>query len=104
MEIRLFDTPTATTLAQILPVLLLSLMVEIRRLELHRRGKNIVTTRALLGAFFGLFGIVETVLVLSIDGRLFPLEWSDFIAAILIFALLVMLFVFSMMGTERKQK
>jgi len=102
--IRLFDTPTATTLAQILPVLLLSLMVEIRRLELHRRGKNIVTTRVLLGVFFGLFAIVETVLVLSIDGRLFPLMWSDFIAAVLIFALLVMLFVFSMMGSERKQK
>ncbi|MET0990997.1 MAG: hypothetical protein ABWX66_01285 [Lacisediminihabitans sp.] len=102
--IRLFDTPTATTLAQILPVLLLSLMVEIRRLELHRRGKNILTTRILLGVFFGLFAVVETVLVLSIDGRLFPLMWSDFIAAVLIFALLVMLFIFSMMGAERKQK
>ncbi|MET0805561.1 MAG: hypothetical protein ABWX98_00505 [Lacisediminihabitans sp.] len=102
--IRLFDTPTATTLAQILPVLLLSLMVEIRRLELHRRGKNILTTRMLLGVFFGLFAVVETVLVLSIDGRLFPLMWSDFIAAVLIFALLVMLFIFSMMGAERKQK
>jgi len=102
--IRLFDTPTATTLAQILPVLLLSLMVEIRRLELHRRGRNIVTTRVLLGVFFGLFAVVETVLVLSIDGRLFPLMWSDFIAAVLIFALLVMLFIFSMMGAERKQK
>ena len=102
--IRLFDTPTASTLAQILPVLLLSLMVEIRRLELHRRGRNIVTTRVLLGVFFGLFAVVETVLVLSIDGRLFPLMWSDFIAAVLIFALLVMLFIFSMMGAERKQK
>jgi len=102
--IRLFDTPTATTLAQILPVLLLSLMVEIRRLELHHRGRNIVTTRVLLGVFFGLFAVVETVLVLSIDGRLFPLMWSDFIAAVLIFALLVMLFIFSMMGAERKQK
>ncbi|MBK4346122.1 hypothetical protein [Lacisediminihabitans changchengi] len=104
MEIRLFDTPTATTLAQILPVLLLTVMVEIRRLELHRRGKNIVTTRVLLGTFFGLFAIVETVLVLSIDGHLFPFQWSDCIAAVLIFALLVMLFIFSMMGAEPKRK
>lgn len=100
--IRLMDVASATTLAQVLPVLLLALMVELRRLELHRRGKSVVRTRALLGTFFGLFAIIETVLVLSTDGHVYPFQWSDLIAAIVIFALLVLLFVFSMMSADRK--
>ena len=62
-------------------------MVELRRLELHRRGKSIVRTRALLGTFFGLFAIIETVLVLSTDGHLWPFQWSDLVASLVIFAL-----------------
>ena len=101
--VKIIDVASATTLAQVLPVLLLALMVELRRLELHRRGKSIVRTRAMLGTFFGLFAVIETVLVLSTDGHLWPFQWSDLIAAIVIFALLVMLFVFSMMGSERRE-
>jgi FlaA1/EpsC-like NDP-sugar epimerase len=37
MRIRLLDVPTTSALAQILPVLLLALMVEVRRTEIHRR-------------------------------------------------------------------
>ncbi len=96
------DVASATTLAQVLPVLLLALMVELRRLELHRRGRNIARTRAMLGTFFGLFAVIETVLVLSTDGHLYPFQWSDLLAAFVIFALLVLLFVFSMMSTSRK--
>jgi hypothetical protein len=103
MTIKLMDVATATTLAQILPLLLLSLMVELRRLELHRRGRSIRKTRALLGAFFGTFGIIETILVLSTDGRVYPMQWSDLAAAIIIFALLLLLFVFSMMDATPKK-
>ncbi len=103
--IKLFDIPTATTLAQVLPVVLLALMVELRRLEIHRRGRSVVRTRVLLGLFFGLFAVVETVLVLSTDGHFYPMQWSDLVAAIIIFALLLLLFIFSMMdATPRKRK
>ncbi|WP_199176662.1 hypothetical protein [Subtercola sp. Z020] len=93
MVIRLFDIDTATALAQILPVILLALMVELRRTKIHRRGRRKGRTRALMGVFFILFALIETVLVLSIDGRVFPFQWSDLIAALIIFALLLMLFV-----------
>jgi hypothetical protein len=101
--IRIIDVASATTLAQVLPVLLLALMVELRRLELHRRGKSIVRTRVLLGTFFGLFAIIETVLVLSTDGHLYPFQWSDLIASFVIFALLLLLFLFSMMGDKKER-
>jgi hypothetical protein len=104
MTVKLIDVASATTLAQILPVLLLSLMVELRRLDLHRRGKNIRTTRVLLGSFFAVFGIIETALVLSTDGHIWPMQWSDLIAGIIIFALLLLLFLFSMMSPARRQK
>ena len=101
--IRLFDTATATALAQILPVLLLALMVELRRTEMHRRGRRIRLTRGVLAAFFGAFAIIETVLVLSIDGRLYPFEASDLIAALIIFALLWLLFVMSMVPSRHER-
>ncbi len=94
MVIRFFDVQTAIVLAQILPVLLLTLMVEMRRLKWHRRHR----ARSLLAVFFSVFGVVETVLVLSIDGRVYPFQWSDLVAALVIFGLLVMLFVMSMLG------
>jgi hypothetical protein len=81
------DGPTAATLAQVLPVLLLSLMVEVRRTRLHRS-----TARKFLGVFFLFFALAETVLVLSIDGAVYPFEWSDLIAALLIFGLITMLY------------
>jgi len=97
MKITLFDVPTASALAQILPVLLLALILELRRTNLHKRGSNIRRTRALIGVFYGAFAVVETVLVLSIDGHLIPATWTDLAAALVIFGLLWLLFVFSMM-------
>jgi hypothetical protein len=104
MEIRLFDVPTASALAQILPVLLLALILELRRTNLHKRGRSIRRTRILIGVFYGAFAIVETVLVLSIDGRLFPANIADIVAAIVIFALLWLLFAFSMMDEGRRER
>jgi hypothetical protein len=39
-----------------------------------------------------LFGVVETLLVLSIDGALYPFQWFDLVSALLIFGLLAALF------------
>lgn len=88
----LMDGPTAATLAQVLPVLLLSLMVEVRRNRLHR-----TTARMFLGVFFLFFALAETVLVLSIDGEVYPFQWSDLIAALLIFGLITMLYRLSVL-------
>ena len=47
------------------------------------------------GLFFFVFGIIETVLVLSIDGMLYPFQWGDLLSALAIFTLLTMIFVIS---------
>jgi hypothetical protein len=85
-HIVLLDGPTAATLAQILPVLLLTLTVELRRTQLHR-----AVSRVLLGVFFFLFGLIETTLVLSIDGAFYPFQWFDICSALIIFGLLSIL-------------
>jgi Ca2+/Na+ antiporter len=87
VHFAVMDGPTAATLAQVLPVLLLSLMVEVRRTRLHRS-----TARLYIGLFFLFFALVETVMVLSIDGEVYPFQWSDLIAALLIFGLITMLY------------
>lgn len=84
------DAPTATVLAQVLPVLLLTLMLELRRTALHRRF-----SRLLFGLFFLAFGVVETVLVLSIDGSLYPFRWGDLFSALAICTVLTMIFLIS---------
>lgn len=89
------DVPTATTLAQVLPVLLLTLMLEVRRTALHRRF-----SRWLFGIFFLGFGIVETVLVLSIDGAIYPFRWGDLFSALTIFVLLALIFVISLIESK----
>ena len=104
MKIVLFDIDTATALAQIMPVLLLALMVELRRTELHRRGGKFHITRGAMAAFFGTFAVIETVLVLSIDGRVFPFKWSDLVAALVIFTLLWLLFIMSMVPSRREHE
>lgn len=68
-------------------MLLLSLIVEVRRTRLHRS-----TARLYIGVFFLFFALVETVMVLSIDGEVYPFQWSDLIAALLIFGLITMLY------------
>jgi hypothetical protein len=95
--IVLVDSATATALAQILPVLLLTLTVELRRTELHR-----ALPRLRLGVFFFSFGIVETLLVLSIDGALFPFQWFDLASALIIFSLLAVIFVLSLVDPPPK--
>jgi hypothetical protein len=86
-HIVLVDSATATALAQVLPVLLLTLTVELRRTRLHRS-----VSRARLGAFFLIFGLIETTLVLSIDGSFYPFQWFDIFSALIIFGLLSILF------------
>ena len=90
-HIVLLDASTAATLAQILPILLLTLAVEVRRNQLHQSR-----SRPLLAAFFIGFGLVETVLVLSIDGSLIPFQPFDALSALIIGALLAILFRLSL--------
>src|ERR1700761_7728958 len=93
-HIVLVDSDTATALAQILPILLLTLAVELRRTRLHRSLSWIP-----LGLFFVLFGVAETVLVLSIDGAFYPFQWFDIISALMIFGLLAIIFRLSLVDT-----
>ena len=92
MTIVVMDGPTASALAQILPLLLLTLIIELRRTALHRK-----VSRPTLVAFFVLFGVIETVLVLSIDGELYPFQWGDLLSAITIFGLLAAILGISLM-------
>jgi hypothetical protein len=41
------------------------------------------------------FGVIETVLVVSIDGMLYPFQWGDLLSALAIFTLLTMIFFIS---------
>lgn len=95
-RIALVDTATAAALAQVLPVLLLTLTVELRRTQLHR-----AQPRLLLGVFFFTFGVVETILVLSIDGALYPFQWFDLASALIIFSLLGVIFRISFVDSPR---
>ena len=94
IKLILIDGPTASTLAQVLPVLLLTLTVELRRTEIHRTRRF---APVLLGGFFVVFGLLETVLVLSIDGAFYPFALSDLVAALVIFGLLAIVFRLSLM-------
>lgn len=90
-RIVLVDSATASTLAQVLPVLLLTFAVELRRTQRHRR-----LSRLLLGVFFVIFGLIETTLVLSIDGAFYPFQWFDICSALVIFGLLAILFLLAL--------
>lgn len=96
-RIVLVDTATAAALAQVLPVLLLTLTVELRRTQLHR-----TQPRLLLGALFLVFGVVETILVLSIDGSLIPFQWFDLVSALVILGLLAVIFWLSLVDEPRR--
>lgn len=71
-------------------MLLLTLTVEVRRNQLHR------TSRRRLFVFFLLFGLVETAMVLSIDGHIYPFQLFDGVSALIIFGLMGLLFRLSM--------
>ena len=90
-RIVLVDSATAMTLAQVLPLLLLTFAVELRRTRRHRE-----LSRLRLGLFFLVFGLIETTLVLSIDGALYPFQWFDIFSALIIFALLWLIFLLSL--------
>ena len=68
MPVRLIDGPTAAALAQILPVLLLPLHGGGAPYRGARRAGSEQRARVLLAVFFGSFAVVETLLVVSIDG------------------------------------
>jgi hypothetical protein len=95
----LVDSATATALAQILPVLLLTLTVELRRTKLHRS-----LPRLRLAMFFAVFGVIETILVLSIDGALYPFQWFDLVTALLILGLLALLFVLALIEPRDSER
>ncbi|MGG7507510.1 hypothetical protein [Plantibacter sp. YIM 135249] len=101
MEASLIDSQTARALSQILPVLLLAIMIELRRTRMHLRGRSVLRTRITIAALFGAFAVIETLLVLSVDGHVLPARWSDLAAASIIFGLLWLLFVLSMMPDPR---
>jgi surface polysaccharide O-acyltransferase-like enzyme len=102
IKVVLIDPSTASALSQVLPILLLTLMVELRRTELHRSGRlGGFASPVLFGIFFVVFGVIETILVLSIDGAFYPFALTDLIAALIIFGLLAMLFVLSLMKSPQ---
>ena len=86
-SVTLVDAHTAAVLAQVLPVLLLTLAVELRRTQLNRR-----LSRGRLMSFFVIFGLIETTLVLHIDGEIYPFQWFDICSALIIFGLLAIIF------------
>ena len=90
-NIVLVDSQTAATLAQVLPLLLLTLAVELRR---TRRSRSV--SRLRIGMFFFAFGLIETTLVLSIDGAFYPFQWFDICSALIIFSLLGLIFLLSL--------
>jgi hypothetical protein len=90
-SIVLVDSRTAATLAQVLPLLLLTLAVELRRTQRHRG-----LSRLRIGAFLALFGLSEIVLVLSIDGAFFPFQWYDMFSAAIILVLMSLIFTLSL--------
>lgn len=96
------DGATASAMASILPVLLLAFTVELRRTELHRRGRRPGWLIVGLAAFYIAFGLVETTMVLSIDGHLLPTQPSDVLSGLAIFALLVLLFVLALVPSRGK--
>lgn len=97
-RIALVDSATASALAQTLPVLLLTLLVELRRTHLHR-----MLSRFGLGVLFFVFGLIETILVLSIDGAVYPLQWFDLVSALVIFVLLTVIFLLSLRDPPPKR-
>jgi hypothetical protein len=98
VTIKLLDGATAATLAQVLPVLLLTLAVEVRRNQLH-----LALSRWLMATFFVVFGLIETLLVLSIDGEAYPFQPFDAASALIIFGVMAILFKLSLSDAPDEQ-
>lgn len=97
------DSTTAFALSQVLPLLLIALLVELRRTRLHLRGRSHRRNRVLVGIFLLIFALAETYFVLSTDADLFPLQPGDLVAAALIFGLLAGLFALSLVESRTDQ-
>ena len=52
-------------------------------------------------AFFLAFGVIETILVLSIDGAVYPFQPFDAASALIIFGLMAILFRLSLTDAEQ---
>lgn len=100
--LHLFDKGTASVLAEVLPLLLISLMVEFRRVGMHTSSGRRRLRLGLLAAFYLVFGLAESGLVLYIDDTLFPLRAGDVVSAVFIFGLLALLFALSTMPSREK--
>ncbi|MGA0566747.1 hypothetical protein ACO2Q7_05400 [Rathayibacter sp. KR2-224] len=98
--VTLVDGQTAAAMSNILPILLLAFTVEFRRTALHRRGSRPGWVIAGLAFFYVLFGVVETTMVLSIDGHLLPSKPSDLLLGVAIFVLLCLLFVLGLVPSR----
>jgi hypothetical protein len=61
-------------------------------------------SRVLVGVFFFLFSLIETVLVLSIDGILYPFQWGDLLSALTIFTAMTMIFLTSFNDTGSRRR
>ena len=97
------DSATALAVSQVLPLLLIAIMVELRRTRLHLRGRAHWRNRVLVGGFLLIFALAETYFVLATDADLFPLQSGDVVAAVLIFGLLAALFALSLMEAKDDQ-
>jgi hypothetical protein len=91
VSIVVVDSRTAATLAQVMPLLLLTLAVELRRTQRHRTVR-----RWRIGLFLAVFGLVEVVLVLSIDGSFYPFQWFDILSTVMILWLMSLIFRLSL--------
>lgn len=98
-SIVLVDSRTASTLAQVLPLLLLTLVVEVRRTQRHRG-----LSRVRIGAFLALFGLIEIILVLSIDGAFYPFQWFDIFSAAVISGLMSLIFALSLSDPSKDNR
>ena len=78
---------------------MLTLAVEVRRNQLH-----LALSRWLSASFFVAFGMVETILVLSIDGAVYPFHPFDAASALIIFGLMAILFKLSLSDAPDEQK
>ncbi len=87
MKIVVMDGPTASALAQILPLLLLTLILELRRTALHRKVSR---TCSVHSSWFRVSNGAG-----DLDGELYPFQWGDLLSAITIFGLLAMILAIS---------
>lgn len=89
---------TAAVLAHVLAILLLAMALEVRRVGVTSRQSRIG-----FGIVYGVFAVVETALIASIDDTLVPVRWPDLVAGISISVLLLIVYRLSIQpGTPER--